>query len=153
MSNLAESISEGIKNAMRAKDRERLTALRDIKSKIMLEATKEGAGETVDDATILAILSRLLKQRNETAALYSEQGREDLAAEELAQAVVIQEFLPAALSEAEIEAKVAEIIASVGASSMADMGKVMGLATSAMAGQADGKVISGLVRKALSSSL
>ena len=153
MSNLAASISEGIKNAMRAKDRERLTALRDIKSKIMLEATKEGAGETVDDATILAILSRLLKQRNETAALYSEQGREDLAAEELAQAVVIQEFLPAALSEAEIEAKVAEIIESVGASSMADMGKVMGLATSAMAGQADGKVISGLVRKALSSSL
>lgn len=153
MSNLAESISEGIKNAMRAKDRERLTALRDIKSKIMLEATKEGAGETVDDATTLAILSRLLKQRNETAALYSEQGREDLAAEELAQAVVIQEFLPAALSEAEIEAKVAEIIESVGASSMADMGKVMGLATSAMAGQADGKVISGLVRKALSSSL
>ena len=153
MSNLAASISEGIKNAMRAKDRERLTALRDIKSKIMLEATKEGAGETVDDATILAILSRLLKQRNETAALYSEQGREDLAAEELAQAAVIQEFLPAALSEAEIEAKVAEIIESVGASSMADMGKVMGLATSAMAGQADGKVISGLVRKALSSSL
>lgn len=153
MSNLAESISEGIKNAMRAKDRERLTALRDIKSKIMLEATKEGAGETVDDATILAILSRLLKQRNETATLYSEQGREDLAAEELAQAAVIQEFLPAALSEAEIEAKVAEIIESVGASSMADMGKVMGLATSAMAGQADGKVISGLVRKALSSSL
>ena len=153
MSNLAESISEGIKNAMRAKDRERLTALRDIKSKIMLEATKEGAGETVDDATTLAIMSRLLKQRNETAALYSEQGREDLAAEELAQAAVIQEFLPAALSEAEIEAKVAEIIASVGASSMADMGKVMGLATSTMAGQADGKVISGLVRKALSSSL
>ena len=153
MSNLAESISEGIKNAMRAKDRERLTALRDIKSKIMLEATKEGAGETVDDATTLAILSRLLKQRNETATLYSEQGRGDLAAEELAQAAVIQEFLPAALSEAEIEAKVAEIIESVGASSMADMGKVMGLATSAMAGQADGKVISGLVRKALSSSL
>lgn len=153
MSNLAASISEGIKNAMRAKDRERLTALRDIKSKIMLEATKEGAGETVDDATTLAILSRLLKQRNETATLYSEQGREDLAAEELAQAAVIQEFLPAALSEAEIEAKVAEIIESVGASSMADMGKVMGLATSAMAGQADGKVISGLVRKALSSSL
>ena len=153
MSNLAESISEGIKNAMRAKDRERLTALRDIKSKIMLEATKEGAGETVDDATNWAILSRLLKQRNETATLYSEQGREDLAAEELAQAAVIQEFLPVALSEAEIEAKVAEIIESVGASSMADMGKVMGLATSAMAGQADGKVISGLVRKALSSSL
>ena len=150
MSNLAESISEGIKNAMRAKDRERLTALRDIKSKIILEATKEGAEETVDDTTTLAILSRLLKQRKETATLYSEQGREDLAAEELAQAAVIQEFLPAALSKAEIEVKVAEIIVRAGASSMADMGKVMGLATSEMAGQADGKIISGLVRKALS---
>ena len=135
---------------MRAKDRERLSALRDIKSKIMLEATKEGAGDSVDDAT-LAILSKLLKQRNETAALYKEQGRPDLAAEEEAQAAVIQEFLPAALTEPEIEAKVAEIIASTGASSMADMGKVMGLASAAMAGQADGKVISGFVRKALTS--
>ena len=117
----------------------------------MLEATKEGAGDSVDDATTLAILSKLLKQRNETAVLYKEQGREDLAAEEEAQAAVIQEFLPAALTEAEIEAKVAEIIASTGASSMADMGKVMGLASAAMAGQADGKVISGFVRKALTS--
>lgn len=151
MSNLADSISSGIKDAMRAKDRERLTTLRDIKSKIMLEATKEGAGDSVDDATTLAILSKLLKQRNETAALYKEQGRPDLAAEEEAQAAVIQEFLPAALTEAEIKAKVAEIIASSGASSMADMGKVMGLASAAMAGQADGKVISGFVRKALTS--
>jgi len=151
MSNLADSISSGIKDAMRAKDRERLSALRDIKSKIMLEATKEGAGDSVDDATTLAILSKLLKQRNETATLYKEQGRPDLAAEEEAQAAVIQEFLPAALTEAEIEAKVAEIIASTGASSMADMGKVMGLASTAMAGRADGKVISGFVRKALTS--
>mgnify|MGYP000011719923 FL=1 len=151
MANLADTISAGIKDAMRAKDRERLSALRDIKSKIMLEATKEGAGDTVDDATTLAILSKLLKQRTETAALYTDQGREDLAAEERAQAAVIQEFLPAALTEAEIEAKVTAIIADTGASSMADMGKVMGLATAAMAGQADGKVISGLVRKALSS--
>ena len=151
MSNLADSISSGIKDAMRAKDRERLSALRDIKSKIMLEATKEGAGDSVDDATTLSILSKLLKQRNETAALYKEQGRPDLAAEEEAQAAVIQEFLPAALTETEIEAMVAEIIASTGASSMADMGKVMGLASAAMAGQADGKVISGFVRKALTS--
>ena len=151
MSNLADSISSGIKDAMRAKDRERLSALRDIKSKIMLETTKEGAGDSVDDATTLAILSKLLKQRNETAALYKEQGRPDLAAEEEAQAAVIQEFLPTALTETEIEAKVAEIIASTGASSMADMGKVMGLASAAMAGQADGKVISGFVRKALTS--
>lgn len=136
---------------MRAKDRERLAALRDIKSKILLEATKDGAGDQVDDATTMAILSKLVKQRNETAALYREQGRADLAEEEEAQAKVIQEFLPAALTEAEIEAKVKEIIASTGASSMADMGKVMGLASSAMAGQADGKVISGFVRKILSS--
>lgn len=152
MANLSDSISAGIKDAMRAKDRERLSALRDIKSKIMLEATKGGAGNVVDDATTLAILSKLLKQRNETAALYTDQGREDLAAEERAQAQVIQEFLPAALSEAEIEAKVTDIIASSGASSMADMGKVMGLATAAMAGQADGKVISAFVRKSLASS-
>ena len=151
MSNLAESISAGIKDAMRAKDRDRLAALRDIKSKIMLEATKDGAGDAVDDGTTLAILSKLLKQRTETAALYRDQGRPDLAAEEEAQAAVIQEFLPAALSEAEIEAKVAEIVASTGASSMADMGKVMRLASSAMAGQADGKVISSFVRKALTS--
>lgn len=151
MGNLADSISAGIKDAMRAKDRDRLAALRDIKSKIMLEATKDGASDTVDDGTTLAILSKLLKQRNETAALYRDQGRADLAAEEEAQAAVIQEFLPAALSETEIEAKVAEIVATTGASSMADMGKVMGLATAAMAGQADGKVISTFVRKALSS--
>ena len=151
MSNLADSISSGIKDAMRAKDRDRLAALRDIKSKIMLEATKDGAGDAVDDGTTLAILSKLLKQRTETAALYRDQKRPDLAAEEEAQAAVIQEFPPAALSEAEIEAKVVEIVASTGATSMAEMGKVMGLATAAMAGQADGKVISTFVRKALSS--
>lgn len=151
MGNLAETISAGIKDAMRAKDRERLSALRDIKSKIMLEATKEGAGDTVDDPTTLSILGKLLKQRNETATLYREQGRADLAAEEEAQAKVIQEFMPAALTEPEIEAKVKEIITKTGASSMADMGKVMGLATAAMAGQADGKVISGMVRTILNS--
>ena len=151
MSNLANSISEGIKDAMRAKDRDRLSALRDIKSKIMLEATKEGAGDSVDDAVTMSILSKLLKQRKETAALYHEQGRADLAAEEEAQAAVIQDFLPAALGEEEIKARVTEIIAQTGASSMADMGKVMGLASKAMAGQADGKVISQFVRAALQS--
>ena len=151
MGNLANSISEGIKDAMRAKDRDRLSALRDIKSKIMLEATKEGAGDTVDDAVTMSILSKLLKQRKETAALYHEQGRADLAAEEEAQATVIQEFLPDALSEEEIKARVMEIIAQTGASSMADMGKVMGMASKAMAGQADGKVISQFVRAALQS--
>ena len=151
MGNLANSISEGIKDAMRAKDRDRLSALRDIKSKIMLEATKEGAGDSVDDAATMSILSKLLKQRKETAALYHEQGRADLAAEEEAQAAVIQEFLPAALTEEEIKARVTDIIAQTGATSMADMGKVMGLASKAMAGKADGKVISQFVRAALQS--
>ena len=149
MGQLADSISAGIKDAMRAKDKDRLAALRDIKSKILLEATKEGAGDTVDDAVTLSILSKLLKQRNETATLYRDQGREDLAAEEEAQAAVIQEFLPAALSESEILEKVKTIIDRVGATTMADMGKVMGMATSEMAGQADGKVISRFVREAL----
>ena len=149
MGQLADSISAGIKDAMRAKDKDRLAALRDIKSKIMLEATKEGAGDSVDDAVTLSILSKLLKQRNETATLYRNQGREDLAAEEKAQAAVIQEFLPAALSESEILEKVRTIIDRVGATTMADMGKVMGMATSEMAGQADGKVISRFVREAL----
>ena len=149
MSNLADTISEGIKDAMRSKDRDRLAALRDIKSKILLEATKDNGSQTVDDDTTLSILSKLLKQRTETAALYREQGRPDLAVEEEAQASVIQEFLPVALTEEEIQSRVAEIIASTGASSMADMGKVMGLASKAMAGQADGKVISQFVRQAL----
>ena len=149
MGQLADSISAGIKDAMRAKDKDRLAALRDIKSKIMLEATKEGAGDSVDDAVTLSILSKLLKQRNETATLYRDQGRDDLAAEEEAQAAVIQEFLPAALSESEILEKVRTIIDRVGATTMADMGKVMGMATSEMAGQADGKVISRFVREAL----
>ena len=125
--------------------------LRDIKSKIMIEATKEGANEDIDDQVTMSILSKLLKQRKETAALYRDQGRPELAAEEDAQAVVIQEFLPAALSEDEIKSRVTEIIAQTGASSMADMGKVMGLASKAMAGQADGKVISQFVREALQS--
>ena len=134
-----------------AKDRDRLAALRDIKSKIMIEATKEGANEDIDDQVTMSILSKLLKQRKETAALYRDQGRPELAAEEDAQAVVIQEFLPAALSEDEIKSRVTEIIAQTGASSMADMGKVMGLASKAMAGQADGKVISQFVREVLQS--
>ena len=149
MGQLADSISAGIKDAMRAKDKDRLAALRDIKSKIMLEATKEGAGDSVDDAVTLGILSKLLKQRNETATLYRDQGRDDLAAEEEAQAAVIQEFLPAAMSESEILEKVKTIIDKVGATTMADMGKVMGRAPSEMAGQADGKVISRFVREAL----
>ena len=133
------TISDGIKDAMRNKDRERLAALRDVKSKLMLEATKTGAdGNDIPDATVLAILTKLFKQRSETAELYAEQGREDLEAEERAQAAVIAEFLPQPLTEAEIAAEVEAIITETGATSMADMGKVMGIASSRMAGKADG---------------
>ena len=146
------TISDGIKDAMRNKDRERLAALRDVKSKLMLEATKTGAdGNDIPDATVLAILTKLFKQRSETADLYAEQGRTDLEAEERAQAAVIAEFLPQPLTEEEIKAEVAAIIAETGAASMADMGKVMGIASSRMAGKADGKVIAGTVRAALNS--
>ena len=144
------TISDGIKDAMRNKDRERLAALRDVKSKLMLEATKTGAdGNDIPDATVLAILTKLFKQRSETADLYAEQGRADLEAEERAQAAVIAEFLPQPLTEEEIKAEVATILAETGASGMADMGKVMGIASSRMAGKADGKVIAGIVRAAL----
>ena len=146
------TISDGIKDAMRNKDRERLAALRDVKSKLMLEATKTGAdGNDIPDTTVLAILTKLFKQRSETADLYAEQGRADLEAEERAQAAVIAEFLPQPLTEEEIKAEVAAIIAETGAASMADMGKVMGIASSRMAGKADGKVIAGIVRAALNS--
>ena len=146
------TISDGIKDAMRNKDRERLAALRDIKSKLMLEATKTGAdGNDLPDATVLSILTKLFKQRSETADLYASQGREDLEAEERAQAAVISEFLPQPMTEPEIQAEVQAIITETGASSMADMGKVMGLASNRMAGKADGKVIAGIVRSALNS--
>ena len=146
------TISDGIKDAMRNKDRERLAALRDVKSKLMLEATKTGAdGNDIPDATVLAILTKLFKQRSETADLYAEQGRADLEAEERAQAAVIAEFLPQPLTEEEIKAEVAAIITETGAASMADMGKVMGIASSRMAGKADGKVIAGIVRASLNS--
>ena len=144
------TISDGIKDAMRAKDRERLGALRDIKSKLMLEMTKSGIdGTEIPDEVALKILSKLHKQRVETAELYAGQGRTDLQAEEEAQAAVIEEFLPAKLSEAEIEAAVAAIIAETGASGMGDMGKVMGLATAILGAQADGSVIAGSVKRLL----
>jgi uncharacterized protein YqeY len=144
------TISEGIKDAMRSKDKERLSALRDIKSKMLLEATKTGAdAESIDDATAFSILNKLYKQRNESAEIYQGQGRPDLEAEERTQAKVIAEFLPKQLDADEIAAKVASIISEIGASSMADMGKVMGQASAAMAGKADGKLIAQFVKSQL----
>lgn len=133
---------------MKAKDRDKLTALRAIKSEVMLANTSKGAGEMTEDAEI-KMLQKLVKQRKDSAAIYQEQNREDLAEEDLKQIEYIQEFLPAQLSEEEVKAIVMEIIAETGAESMKDMGKVMGLASTKLAGQAEGKLISQLVKSAL----
>ncbi len=146
---LEEKIQQDIKAAMLAKDSVALASVRAIKAAILLAKTAEG-GKPVDDNEIIKIIQKLVKQRKESAEIYSQQNRPELAENELAEAAVMEKYLPKQLSEAEIEAKVKEIIAQVGATSMADMGKVMGTATKALAGAADGKVISALVRKLLS---
>lgn len=145
---LEEKIQQDIKAAMLAKDSVALASVRGIKAAILLAKTSEGAKE-LDDAAIVKIIQKLVKQRKESAEIYIQQNRPELAQNELAEAAVMERYLPKQLSEAEIEEKVKEIIAQVGAQSMADMGKVMGVATKALAGQADGKVISALVRKLL----
>jgi len=137
-----------LKSAMKAKDRVAIEALSAIKTAILNEKTAAGAGE-MSEADEMKLLTKLRKQRVESATIFREQNRADLAEPEEAQLAIIERYLPEMLSDAEIEAKVEEIIAAVGASSMADMGKVMGQASAAMAGQADGKVISGFVRKHL----
>jgi hypothetical protein len=143
-----EKINADIKTAMLAKDKERLAALRDIKSKLLLEATS-GSGEVSEEAAMKIVL-KLHKQRMETYTLYVEQNREDLAADELFQAKVIEEYMPKMMSEDEIRAEVNAAIASTGAATPQDMGKVMGVLTGKLAGKADGKVISTLVKEALS---
>ena len=142
-------IMADLKEAMKAKDKITLEALRAIKTAILNEKTAAGAKE-MTEADELKLLTKLRKQRVESATIFREQNRLDLAEPEEAQIEVIERYLPAMMSEDEIRAKVAEIIAATGASSMADMGKVMGQATGAMAGRADGKVISGIVRELLS---
>ena len=145
---LEEKIQQDIKAAMLAKDSVALASVRGIKAAILLAKTSEGAKE-LDDAAIVKIIQKLVKQRKESAEIYSQQNRPELAQNELAEAAVMERYLPKQLSEEEVEEKVKEIISQVGAQSMADMGKVMGVATKALAGQADGKVISAMVRKLL----
>lgn len=144
-----EKVSKDIIAAMKAKDKMRLEALRNVKKFFIEAKTAPGANDTLDDATALKILSKLAKQGRDTAALYREQNRPDLAEEEEAQAAVVEEYLPKALSAEELEAEVKAIIAEVGASSMKDMGKVMGIASKKLAGRADGKAISTLVKQLL----
>lgn len=146
---LSAQIMDEMKTAMRAKDTVALEALRAIKSAILLAQTESGAKEELSDDEEIKLLQRLVKQRKDSAAIYTEQNRPDLAEPEIAQVAVIEKFLPAQLSEAEVEAAVAKIIADGGFSGMAAMGQVMGLASKALAGQADGKTISNVVKKLL----
>ncbi len=135
--------------AMKAKETIRLASLRAIKAAIMLAKTAEGATGEVDDAAIVKIIQKLVKQRKESAQQYNDAGRPELAENELAEAACMEVYLPKQLSEAEVEAKLAEIIAEVGASQPSDMGKVMGVATKRLAGLAEGRMISALVKKLL----
>ncbi|MBT5152063.1 MAG: GatB/YqeY domain-containing protein [Flavobacteriales bacterium] len=145
---LEAQIMTDLKSAMKAKDRVALETLRAIKTAILNEKTAVGAG-VMTAADEMKLLTKLRKQRVESATIFRAQNRADLAEPEEAQLAIIERYLPEMLSEAAIESKVKDIIAAVGATSMADMGKVMGQASAAMAGQADGKVISGIVRKLL----
>ncbi len=147
--NLTDQINEDIKTAMKAGEKDKLMALRDIKSKLLLEMTKEGGDGSVDDSKGMAILNKLYKQRVESIEIYKTQNRPDLAEEEQKQADVIAAYLPEQLTGEKLEAAVKEIIGQVGATSIADLGKVMGSANKALAGRADGKAISELVKKML----
>ena len=135
--------------AMKAKETVRLASLRAIKAAIMLAKTAEGATGEVDDAAVTKTIQKLVKQRKESAQQYTDAGRPELAENELAEAACMEVYLPKQLSEAEVEAKLAEIIAEVGASQPSDMGKVMGVATKRLAGLAEGRLISTLVKKLL----
>lgn len=146
---LFERISKDIVSAMKAKDKNRLDALRNVK-KLFLEAkTSPGANDTLTDETAMKIMQKLVKQGKDSADIYVSQNRQDLADVELAQVAVIEEYLPKPLSLEELEAKLKDIISEVGATGMKDMGKVMGTATARLAGMADGKAISAAVKKLL----
>lgn len=147
---LEQQISKGIMDAMKAKDHVRLLALRNVK-KYIIEAKTSGTNlDELPDADTLKIIQKLSKQGLDSAQIYKQQGREDLYAEEMAQVEVLKEFLPAQLSDQELTAAIKDIICSTGASSMKDMGKVMGIASKQLAGKAEGKEISAKVKQMLS---
>jgi uncharacterized protein YqeY len=147
--NLFDKVSGDIKTAMLARDKVRLEALRGIKKEFLEAKTAKGGDGELSDDDALKILAKMVKQRKESASIYTEQNREDLAGEELAQAAIIEEYLPKQLSEEELTAALKEIIARVGATSAKEMGKVMGTATKELAGKAEGKAISAKVRELL----
>ena len=145
---LSEKINNDIKEAMKAKDKVALAAIRSIKSAILLEETKGGDAQ-VHDTKVVQIIQKLLKQRKDSAALYQEQGREDLVNEEMEQAAIIEKYLPQQLSANEIKEVVLQAIQSTGATSAKDMGKVMGVVSKALAGKADNKLVADVVKDTL----
>ena len=147
---LTEQINNDLKEAMKAKDTLKLTALRAIKSQLLLAATEKGADGGSSDEAGIKMLQKLVKQRKESAELYLGQGRNDLADPELAEAAIIEKYLPKQLTEDELKPILQAIIAKVGASGPQDMGKVMGAASQELAGKADGKTISAVVKSLLS---
>ena len=146
---LQQNLMVKIKEAMKSKDKVALESLRAIKSEILLAQTKTGAKEELTEDEEIKLLQKLVKQRKDSAVLYKEQGRDDLAGPELAQVEIIAQFLPEQLDQASLNKIIADIIAKVGAASMKDMGKVMGMASKQLAGKADGKAISIAVKQLL----
>ena len=146
---LQDQINNDIKEAMKAKDTVRLTALRAVKSQLLLAATETGASSETSEEAGIKILQKQVKQRKDSAALYQEQGRDDLADPELAEAAIIEKYLPAQLSEEDLKPILQAIVDQVGASGPQDMGKVMGMASKQLAGKADGKTISTVVKSLL----
>ena len=149
--NLLDKINEELKNAMKAKDQIALQSIRAIKSELLLLNTKSGKTNSISDQEELKILQKLIKQRKESAKIFREQSRNDLAEPEDAQAKIIERFLPEQLDEKKIRENIQDIILNTGSKGMKDMGKVMSIATSKMAGQANGKTISTIVKEILSS--
>jgi hypothetical protein len=147
---LWEQINEDLKKAMKEKDKYKLEALRAIKSQLLLLKTAEGGSGEITDEAALKVLQKMVKQRKESAQLYKENGREDLAEEELMQAKYIEQYLPKQMSEQELQEYLKALIDKLGAKSMRDMGKVMSVAMKELAGKADGKVISSIVKRLLS---
>lgn len=147
---LEKQIQADMVAAMKAHETVRLAALRGIKAAILLAKTSEGGNGEVSDADIVKIIQKLVKQRKESAGIYTQQNRPELAENELAEASAMEVYLPKQLGEAEVEAELKAIVAEVGASKPSDMGKVMGVATKRLAGQADGRLISTIVKRLLS---
>ena len=147
---LEQQIQEAIKEAMKAKDAVALSANRAIKGEILLFKTAEGGAKEVTDGDILKMIQKLVKQRKEAAEQFVAGGRQDLADNELAEAAALEKYLPKQLSPDEVKAKIQKIVAQVGATSIRDMGKVMGIANKALAGLSDGRTISGIVKELLS---